>query len=499
MNQQKKAYSDRTRWSQRYQPYKQDGHRERRDDTDVPLLDWIISDLHPHTIVEEPGFLHFYKSMKSARFQNQPTSTDILLKLQQSFFLKTQSVQKNLDSVDTVALSSEVWNTTANKTYMTTTCHLIDNTWTQQSWVLETIPLPEEYKHSNIIGQLLKIADKWRIGNKIKVVVTNEDGIKKDIKKAGWDFIPCFANTLDVVFKETLEASSVWKALVERCCKIAEYFSNAEAQGHLKKAQKNLRLPEYNLAETKGDKWLSTLNMLERISKQHEAIRQVLIEFNVDLLLSKHENKNITKTISSLKAFQDIISPAKRYHSLADIIPQVEAIRKKLKQLQQSGNEFAKELAQHLDHHFSRAKENDWLTLSTTLNLRYRDIALSEIGTFTRITKRIIAEMEHLNEENQGRSFRQPGNFDMALKRYLEKKMLPTKYDPLAFWKFPKVEDWYLSEVARKYLAVVSTAVPADIAFDIEKARLVASRISSLDPEHLNMMLFLNGNHFLPS
>ncbi|XP_018921341.2 uncharacterized protein LOC109048117 isoform X1 [Cyprinus carpio] len=230
----------RTRWAKRSSPYMQDRRRGKRDDTDDgPLLDMIISDLHPHTIVEEPGFLHFYKSMKGERCQYQPTSTHILSKLEQLFFRKTQSVQKLLESVDTVALSSEVWNTTANKTYMTTTCHLIDNTWTQQSCVLETTPLPEEYKPIHFIGQLLKIADKWRIGSKIKVVVTNEDGIKRDIKKAGWDLIPCFANTLDVVFKETLEASSDWKVLVQRCCKISEYFSNVEAQGHLKAAQKS--------------------------------------------------------------------------------------------------------------------------------------------------------------------------------------------------------------------------------------------------------------------
>lgn len=210
-------------------------------------------------------------------------------------------------------------------------------------------------------------------------------------------------------------------------------------------------------------------------------------------MLSEHENKNVKKTTTSLKAFQDVISPAKRHHSLSNIIPQVEAIRKKLKELQ-SGNEFAKELAKQLNHHFSRAKENDWLTLSTSLDLRYRDIALSEKKTSTRIKKTIIAEMKHLDEENQGRSFRQPDNFDKVLRRYLEKEMLQSDWDPLAFWNFPKDEDWHLSEVACKYLAVVSTAVPADIAFDMEKARLVACRRSSLDPEHLNMMLFLNGN-----
>ncbi|KAL0179137.1 hypothetical protein M9458_024579, partial [Cirrhinus mrigala] len=198
-------------------------------------------------------------------------------------------------------------------------------------------------------------------------------------------------------------------------------------------------------------------------------------------------------------AFQDVISTAKRYHSLSNIIPQVEAIRKKLNELQHSGNEFAKELAQRLNHHFSKAKENDWLTLSTALDLRHRDIVLSEKGTSARIKKTIIAEMKHLDEDNQGRSFRQPDNFDKALSRYLGKKMLQSNWDPLVFWKFPKDEDWHLSEVARKYLAVVSTAIPADIAFNMEKARLVASRRSSLDPEHLNMMLFLNGNRFLDS
>lgn len=462
-----------------------------------PSLDLIISDLHPYTIVEEPGFLSFFKSI-SQMFQCPPTSYAIRSELQGLIHKTTQIVQKRLERVDNVALSSEVWITTTNKTYMTTTCHLIDNTWTRQSYVLETKPLPEEYKPSHFVGQLLKIADTWRLGSKITVVVTNVDGMKKDIRKAGWDFIPCFANTLDVVFKETLEASSDWKELVQRCCEISEYFSHVEAQRQLK-AQIKMRLPQHNLVESKGDKWLSTLNMLVRISEQHQAIREVLLESNFELLLSEHELKNIMKTKSCLMAFKDVRSPAERYHSLSKIIPQVEDIRKKLLELQRGGNEFAKELAQHFNHHFSKAKENDWLTLSTALDLRYRDVALSEKGASAHIKNKIIDEMKHLAVESQGRSFRQPDNFHKDWRRYLEKEMLPRDLDPLAFWKFPKDEDWYLSEVARKYLAVVSTAVPADIAFDTERARLVASRRSNLDPEHLNMMLFLNGNRFLLS
>ncbi|XP_039521213.1 zinc finger BED domain-containing protein 6 isoform X2 [Pimephales promelas] len=473
------------------------GRRDRpyhggRGDQMKPLLDMIISDLHPHTIVEEPGFLRFFESIS----QSPPTSPAMLSELQSLISQMKRIVQERLEREDNVALSSEVWNTTTNKTYMTTTCHLIDDTWTRQAYVLETKSLPEEYKASHVVGQLRKIADTWRLGNKIKVVVTNVDGMKKDIKKAGWDLIPCFANTLDVVFKETLEASSDWKEVVQRCYEISEYFSHAEAQGQLKRAQIKMGFKQHNLVESKGDQWLSTLNMLVRISEQHQAVREVLLEFKCDLLLSEHELKNIMKTTSCLEAFKHVTSPAERYYSLSNIIPQVESIKKKLLDLQRGGNEFAKELAQHLNHHFSKAKENDWLTLSATLDPRHRDIALSEKGASARIQKTIIAEMKHLAEE---RSFIQPDSLHKDLRRYLEKKRLPIDWDPLAFWNFQKGEDWNLSEVARKYLAVVLTAGPADIAFDTEKARLVASRRSNLDPEHLNMMLFLNGNRFLLS
>lgn len=96
-----------------------------------PLLDMVISDLPPLTIL--------YKSM-SERFHYPPTPTDILGN--NCFPKQNKLCTKILESVDTVSLSSVVWNTTANKTYMTTLSRLI--TWTQQSYVLETTPPPEE-------------------------------------------------------------------------------------------------------------------------------------------------------------------------------------------------------------------------------------------------------------------------------------------------------------------------------------------------------------------
>ncbi|XP_055032407.2 E3 SUMO-protein ligase ZBED1-like [Misgurnus anguillicaudatus] len=455
-----------------------------------PVLGLIISGLLPHTFVGEPGFLQFFQSIK---YNCLPTNF-ILSNLKTLHIISTGFVQDQLERVNNVALSCELWKTTTNKTYMTTTCHLIDDAWTQMSFVLETTPLPEAYTPKNVVVQLLKIAQKWKIKSKIKVVITNVDGIKREIKNCGWEYIPCFAHTLDVVFRATLEASSDWKELAQRCCCIAQYFSqNVEAQAQLKEAQTKLWLSPDNLIESNADRWLSTLKMLERITEQHKAIREVLISSNNDLFLTESENEDIKKAIACLKVFQGVMTAAdtaKRYHLLSNVIPQVEDMKQKLSELELSGNEFAKELAESFIH-FGEIKENDWLTLSTALDVRYRDNVLSDRVNLTCIKIKIRGEMLETRV-----SLRQPNNLDEALNRYLNKEILRRDWDPHAFWKFPKDEDWHLSEVARKYLTAVSTAMPADVAFDTEKASLVASRRSSLDPQHLNMMLFLNGNSF---
>lgn len=76
--------------------------------------------------------------------------------------------------------------------------------------------------------------------------------------------------------------------------KYQKYFSNIEAQGYLKKAQKSCNSRNITLLSPKEKKRLSTLNMLERISEQHEAIGLVLIEFNVGLLSEQKENDRLT-------------------------------------------------------------------------------------------------------------------------------------------------------------------------------------------------------------
>lgn len=454
------------------------------------MLVLIISGLHPHTIVEEPGFVQFFQSVR----YDCPSANVILSELQKLFLQTTGFVLDHLERVHNVTLTCETWKTATSKSYMTTTCHLIDDGWTQKSLVLETTPLPEAYEPSNVVVQLLRIAKNWRIENKIKVVVTNVDRMENEMEKCGWEHIPCFANSLNAVFKLTVRIASNWEELVQKCCDIAQYFSqNVEAQSQLKEAQSKRHLTSYNLAECKADQWTSSLQMLERIEAQRKAISEVLINVSkVDLLLSEHEHNNIKKAILCLRAFQCVTraETAKPYHLLSNVIPQVEEIKKKLSELEQSQNEFAKELAQWFNYHFSNIIKNDWLTLTTALDLRYRDIVLSDNDKTTHLKNKISCEMDGDREV----LFRQPNSFDEALNRYLRKVMLPRQWDPLAIWNFPKDEDLHLSEVARKYLTVVSTAVPVDIAFDIEKAKLVASRRSSLDPEHLNMMLFLNGN-----
>lgn len=72
---------------------------------------------------------------------------------------------------------------------------------------------------------------------------------------------------------------------------------------------------------------------------------------------------------------------------------------------------------------------------------------------------------------------------------------IPETENPLAWWRLEGSEKFKdLSRVALRSLGVVSTAIPLDWAFH-ETDKKFYSRRSCLEPENINIILFLNSNY----
>ncbi|KAI4900933.1 hypothetical protein NFI96_001831 [Prochilodus magdalenae] len=450
-----------------------------------PWLNMIIAGLHLHTIVEEKGFLDLMRSLGHDD-EILPSAADIYSEMVRLYDLMKKRVIRELAAAENITLACDYWCSKTGQFLVTVTCHFINKSWTQESFVLETRPAPEKSSTDETINQVLKIANTWGIGEKVQVVVTNANNLENAVQKVGWKHLFCFAKTLDQIASQILQHVPFRKVL-----EVAHIFCfNEEAQKKLREAQITLRLPQATLIPAKGDAWLQTLTMLETISEQQEALIRVLCDMNrLDLLLKGDDRNIIDSAIEALHPFREVaeVMTKDQHCSASSIIPLMEELSRKLNE--QENNDMAQLLAKQCSDQFKPA---DWLTMSTALDPRYKHIVFSNPRTAKEIKGKFLEEMyvkakaknPHITEASLVKS-----NFK-RLEDYINMETLPQKGNLLNFWRFNQEKLGFDPE----YLSVVTTAVPLDRVFDTQKSQVTSSRRSMLPPELLDMMLFLNGN-----
>ncbi|KAG9267497.1 zinc finger BED domain-containing protein DAYSLEEPER-like [Astyanax mexicanus] len=447
-----------------------------------PWLNMIITDLHPPTFVEEKGFLNLLRSLGLGS-ETPPNSADLHSELVQLYDQTKESVKRALQTAETVSLACDFWNSGAGQYLMTVTSHFISEQWKRESFVLETTLIPEHWTSYDTINQLKKIAHTWGIEKKVQVVVTNANNLEIVANDVGWEHLSCFAKTLNSVFRQVAKSDNVKKVL-EKCSKVDMLFChNMEEMKKLRETQIELDLPQHSLTSANEVSWLSTLIMLERISEQQEALDKFLLDMNKFKLLLKKDDKRVMRSlIKALQPFREVTEGMMKdqHCSISNIIPCVEELKMKLKE--QTENRVAQSLVKHLSS--DQFKPTTHLTMSTALDPRYKHIVLSEAGTTEEFETWLVSE---LNLKSEAFLLSQK----KKLEEYIKAKPLPKMGNPLSFWRFNYKK---LNSVAHKHLNIVATALPLDRAFNVQKSQLMSRRRSFLQPELLNMMLFLNGN-----
>ena len=82
-------------------------------------------------------------------------------------------------------------------------------------------------------------------------------------------------------------------------------------------------------------------------------------------------------------------------------------------------------------------------------------------------------------------------NATTEMQQYMKVANINRKQDPLTWWKEHSASYPSLKHVARKYLSLPATSVPAERLFSTA-GELISARRSRLTPENVNMFLFLN-------
>lgn len=156
-----------------------------KSDVDQLIMDLFIMDFQPFRILEEKGFrkliqsaFPFYTILTRKYFSN-----DILPSRYES--LRAVKMKEVENEVESICLTSDIWTSITNDSYMTVTGHYLDRRECKlKSVLLECVLLEGSHTGVNLAAELLRVTEEWKVSQKIILAVTdNRANIKKRWKK----------------------------------------------------------------------------------------------------------------------------------------------------------------------------------------------------------------------------------------------------------------------------------------------------------------------------
>ena len=177
-------------------------------------------------------------------------------------------------------------------------------------------------------------------------------------------------------------------------------------------------------------------------------------------------------------------------------------------------------LSYQMRHRFTNIESACMLAMSTFLDPQMKKLAFSDSPAMRQAEQWVVQEMSGHVQTNDSNEDRQPSNtteaaglwdlFDSVVqqstsqrtstsnatleaRKYFEEPVLARLQDPSLWWK--ENERYYelIAKIAKKYLCIPGTSVPAKRVFS-KVGELVSMRRNQLKPKIVNISLFLNKN-----
>lgn len=521
----------------RTQAYKNDSTKKK--ELDRLVMRMIAKDLRPLSTVEDDGFRRLVHGL-NPRYElpSRRELTRTLLPL--LYNQEVEIVSQELDKAKYVSLTTDIWTSRQTQGFITVTAHFISPDWILKSVVLETARITDSHTGENIAEELTRICNKWNILDKLcSVVADNASNMISAIKRMKQRYIPCFAHTLNLVVQDSLKNTEEVQAIKEKVKNIVTFFHHSvKASDKLCHLQEQNKLPAKKLIQDVPTRWNSTFYMLERFAEQSELVTTTLCLLGKkDMCISDGELELIHKTVKTLEPFEELTREmsTEKLTSVSKVIPIVRGMQEFMNSGNGSNSQqrfmsfpLMRELRTQMSERFPTMESGPLsLGAATLLDPRFKKIPFANESNVKTTEDRLINLMRSSESDEEPSTSKAVlparqvpaevprkksfwNTFDakvekiaqtsqpstgpyIELRRYLEEAPIPRQEDPLAWWKehaalFPR-----LNGLAKRFLCIPASSVPAERLFS-KAGELVSQRRCSLKDTNVNMILFLNKN-----
>ncbi len=262
--------------------YKSDFPRKR--ELDAALVRMISQDLQPLSVVEDKGFTNFCRLLDKK--YKMPTRIHLRQVLLPEAFNKIQrKLKETLTQVEAACLTTDLWTSTSNSSFMAITVHYWDEREECLSAaVLDCHRVQGRHTADLIRDEMKRILDDFNISNKVLAVITdNASNVKKAIKEMDLRRLSCYAHCLNLTVLDSIKAIPSLQELRDKVSRIVKLTRQSTvAKETLDKIQVEMGKKPKRLVQDVVTRWNSLYLMLERFLELRDAISILLTKPGMD-------------------------------------------------------------------------------------------------------------------------------------------------------------------------------------------------------------------------
>ncbi|XP_062872093.1 zinc finger BED domain-containing protein 4-like [Trichomycterus rosablanca] len=506
----------------------------RKKIVDDALVNMVIKDSQPFSIVEDVGFKELIHVLEPTYVL--PTRQALKAMVDKQYEEAKEKAKKTLQKVMSVSLTSDMWTSINMEAYLAVTCHFIDEEDQLGTILLGVEHFPSTHTAENLAMAHSRFMEEWGIKDKTKCIVTDAAAnMIACVNNLNVRHALCVAHNLNLIVKKSFEEVPGLSELRAKCRKMVTYFrTSTTAKETLTQVQKQMGLPSLKMILEVDTRWNSTYLMLERLYNLREPVGAALASLRTEITPpTSLEYEIIKETIQVLGAFQQatIELSGEKWVSASKVIPMLKMLshttQNKTKSLTSSmARQLGANLVRRVIDRSLKAEAITVRTMPTLLDPRFKKLGfLSSTKLEEAITRlkgncaEIIrntpsstplqlqeaiqtdqssdsGDLWHLLDSNVGQSRQNSSaivDATIEVDRYLSEVNLPRQEYPLMYWSKHKYIYPHLYKLAQMFLCIPASSVPCERVFS-KAGEIVSKKRNRLNPNTVKKLIFLNKN-----
>nr|XP_046263255.1 E3 SUMO-protein ligase ZBED1-like isoform X1 [Scatophagus argus] len=505
----------------------------RKQKLDEALVDMIVKDSQPFSIVDNEGFQNFVKILDPSYSLSSRKTVKAMVEAR--FAETKEKAIADIKQASAVSLTADMWTSVNMGTYLGVTCHYVSDHLDLATVCLGVQYFPLGHTAANIADAMANLMTEWEITEKVSGMVTDgAHNIVASVNQLQVRHIYCFAHMLNLVVKESLCQTTELENIRNRARKIVAHFkSSTKAKEKLSSAQTNMGMPQKKLIQEVETRWNSTYDMLQRLYEEREPLGAALASLATDIVpFTSDEYAAIDKCLTVLRPFYQatVELSEERRVSGSKAIPVAKMLRhaiaaERAQMAPSIGATLANHLISNLDEKFCGLEKVNSLSVATILDPRFKQAGFTNQINATAAIEKLTRECTSLIDvsaedvpvenattsasasngnynlwasldnyvESQHRTSSAPASATVEIQRYLKEQILSRAEDPLKYWEARKTLYPTLWKLACKYLCIPASSVPCERIFS-KAGELVSKKRSRLKPATVEKIIFLNKN-----